>query len=816
MKFISISFFFIFFTFCSIHAIAQNDFLSQRDLSAVNLDNYSDEQLLEVYQKGISSGLSENQLYKMAADRGLPESEIVKFKQRIQFLNTSGNQNRGRIYNKDRITDTVPHSYDSTLADVPRFQFKGDTSIFGSELFTSASMVFEPNLRIPAPSNYVLGPDDEIVISVYGYSEQKYTLKVNEQGEIYIPNVGPMFVNGLTLEEAGRKIRAKLASTIYRNISSGRTNVQVTLGKIRSIRVTVIGQAKKPGNYTVSSLTTLYNILFLSGGPTDMGSFRDIEIIRGGQNKRSADLYDFLVNGDQKDNALLQEGDVVRIPYYKNRVTLAGNVKREGKFEMKENETFSNLLTFSGGFTDNAYRAAVSVIRLTDSTKNIIDLTSANYANFKINGSDEYIVGKLQDEFGNRVYISGSVLRPGPYEFFPGMTVRQLFEKAGGVTVDAFTKRASIFRYFRNKMPAILSVNIDSVFDFNSRVLLVKNDSVAVHSIFEFNDVNYVSAEGNVRKPGMLKWRSNMTLRDALLEVGGISELGDSSNIEISRRIKNVNVGKLNHSESQLIQINLTDKSVSPSDVHLLPFDIIMVKNIPGYVSQRSVLVLGEVISPGKYGLQRSGDKISDVIARTGGFKASADSSSITIRRSVRSALSLEEREQMFKRILNLDSDSLQSQQRVKDELYKKYDLISVDLKSALANPKSSDNLTLEDGDVLTINRNSSLVKVSGEVYFPTVVPFKPRKTLRYYVEQAGNFMPHARKTGAMVIHPDGRVESVKTFLFFKTYPFVTPRSEIYVPQKQKSNRARIGAGEWALIVSALGIVANVFLQIQK
>lgn len=815
MKFISIAIFFLFFSFCFISANAQNDFFSQPDLSTINLDNYSDEQLLEIYQKAASSGLSENQLYKMAAGRGLTEYEITKFKQRLQFLNKSSKSNRGNTSN-NFLADTIPHSYDSSMYGLPRYQFKRDSSIFGSELFTSASMVFEPNLRIPAPSNYVLGPDDEILITVYGYSEQKYNLRVNEQGEIYIPNVGPMYISGFTLEEAGQKIKTKLASTIYRNINSGKTNVQVTLGKIRSIRVTVIGQAKKPGNYTVSSLTTLYNILFLSGGPSDMGSYRDIQIIRGGQNNRSADLYDFLVNGDQKDNALLQEGDVIRIPYYENRVTLSGNVKREGKFEMKKNETFRDLLGFSGGFKDDAYRGAVTVIRLTDSTKNILDLASANYDDFKINGSDEYRVGKLQDEFGNRVYISGSVLRPGPYQFTTGMTIKELLEKAGGVTVDAFTKRASIFRYFRNKMPALVSVSIDSVLDFNSSVLLVKNDSVAVHSIFEFNDVNYVSAEGNLRKPGRLQWRSNMTLKDALLEVGGISELGDSSNIEISRRIKNVNVEKLNHNETQLIHIDLSDNTVNPSDVQLQPYDIIMVKNMPGYVAQRSVLVLGEILSPGKYGLQKSGDKISDVFLRTGGFKASADSSSITIRRSVRSTLTLEEREQMFRRILNVDNDSLQSQQRLRDELYKKYDLISVDLQTALQNPKSSDNLTLEDGDVLTVNRNSTLVKVSGEVYFPTVVPFKPNRTLRYYVQQAGNFMPQARKAGAMVIHPDGKVESVKSFLWFKTYPYVTPRSEIYVPQKQKSNRTRIGAGEWALIVSALGIVANIFIQTMR
>ena len=334
--------------------------------------------------------------------------------------------------------------------------------------------------------------------------------------------------------------------------------MQVTLGKIRSIRVTVIGQAKKPGTYTVSSLTTLYNILYLCGGPTPMGSYRDIEIIRGNQVKRTADLYDFLVNGNQTDNILLQEGDVIRIPYYKNRVTLNGNVKREGKFEMRDNETFRNLLTYSGGFTDNAFRGAVTVVRITNTEKKIIDLTADQFDTFKAAGSDKYVVGKLQEEFGNRIVISGSVLRPGQYELVPELTIKSLIEKAGGVTRDAYTKRISIFRYFNNKMPTMLSVDLDSVINQNKNVYLLKDDSVAVHSIFEFNDTSYVSVEGNVRKPGLVAWRENMSLRDLLLTAGGISEFGDSATIEISRRIRNANIDKANHNESRIFNINLT------------------------------------------------------------------------------------------------------------------------------------------------------------------------------------------------------------------------------------------------------------------
>ena len=582
---------------------AQINLFNTRDLSNINVDDYTDDNLISMYSKAIDAGVSESQLYKMAKERGLPDDQLAKLRDRLQVIisrNRSLSKGNSII---DSVNDTTfEHRYDTTDSHIPSRKFKNDPTIFGSELFTSNSIVFEPNLRIPAPAGYILGPDDEIVISVYGYSEKQYNLKVNERGEIYIPNVGPLLVNGLSIEQAEEKIKARLASTIYRAINSGQTKIQVSLGKIKSIRVTVIGQATKPGTFTVSSLTTLYNVLYLCGGPSTMGTYRDIEIIRGNAIKRTADLYDFLVDGNQKDNVLLQEGDIIRIPYYKNRVTLSGNVKREGIFEMLDSETFRDLLKYSGGFNDNAYRGAVSVIRITDTEKKIIDLSSSEYDSFKVNGSDEYIVGKLQEEFGNRVVVSGSVLRPGPYELTPGLTAKQLLDKAGGLTADAYSERASIFRYFNNKMPTILSVNLDSVLENNLQVILVKNDSLSVHSILEFNDETYVSVEGNVRQPGPVQWRENLTLRDLLLSVGGLTESADSTNIEISRRLTTANVDKAIHTESRIFNINISNKNREQMVFYLKPYDMVIVKTYPGHTVQRSVLVLGEVKSPGRYG----------------------------------------------------------------------------------------------------------------------------------------------------------------------------------------------------------------------
>ena len=793
---------------CTIQSFSQASLFEITDLSNTNIDSYSDKELIAFYDKIVELKISEDQAYKIIRQKGLPEAEIEKLRSRLELIVTGG---------KNTKSITAPNlktirSYDSSAKDVPLQDIGKDLTIFGSELFLTNSLVFEPNIRIATPASYILGPDDEIVVSVYGFSEQKYILQVNEDGEIYIPNVGPLYVNGLSIEEATQKIRSRLASTIYRAINTGRTKVQVSLGKIRSIRVTVIGQAYKPGTFTVSSLTTLYNLLYLCGGPNSMGSFRAIEVIRGNEVKRAADLYAFLVQGNQKDNVLLQEGDVIRIPYYKNRVTLAGNVKREGKYEMLENETFTQLLQYSGGFNDFAYKAAVSVVRITDKEKKIIDLIASEYPQFKSNSGDEYFVGRLQDKIANRISISGSVLRPGNYELSSGLTLKALIDKAGGTKEDAYTERISVFRSNKNRIPSVVSVNLDSFILNNSDILLNKDDSVSVHSIFDFKDNQYVNIEGNVRKPGLVPWRENLSLKDVLLSAGGVSEFGDSSSIEISRRIKNADIRSLNYKETQSFIVSISMENNISKDIQLQPFDMIMVKILPGLVTQRSVMVMGDVIIPGRYSLKTSGDKISDIIKRVGGFRASADSSSITIRRLRKSNLSTSEREILFERLLNLDSDSIASNQRLSNEIYKNYDLISVNLKAAMAKPGGPENLVLEDGDVLNIDKYNNLVKVSGEVYYPTIVTLKAGKNAKYYIDQAGSFMPSARKSGALVIYPDGKAKSVKSFLWFKSYPEVTARSEIFAPQKNKSNRSKLGVGEMALLVSALGIVANVII----
>ena len=750
---LNLLFLFLFVSF----AHAQTSLMDIKDMSAVNIDDYDDSQLMAWFNKAKQANLSEADLYEIAQKKGLPQDQIDKLK--VRAASISGAKKTSSVDQSSSQTVPSGRSYNQNNANTPMVDNERDLSVFGSELFLKSSLVFEPNLRIPTPSSYILGPDDEININIFGQSEKKYTLQVNEEGEVYIPNVGPLYVSGLSIEEATQKIKSKLAATIYRALSSGQTKMQLSLGKIRSIRVTVIGQAQKPGTYTVSSLTTLYNLLYLCGGPGAKGSYRSIQLIRGNQLKRSADIYDFLVNGNQTDNVLLQEGDVIKIPYYNNRVLLSGNVKREGKYEMLENESFSKLLEYAGGFDEKAFKSNITLSRLSDTGKTIIDIAQSDFSAFSLLAGDELVVGKIREKYTNRLSVTGSVERPGNYELTSGITLKSLIEKTGGITEDAYTQCASVFRYQKNRIPTILTTSIDSVLNFDKDFYLMNGDSIAIHSIFDFRDSMYVKIEGFVRAPLQMKWRENLSLKDVILASGGLTAFGDSSNIEISRRIKNANVNQLNHTEAETQIVTVSNNAF------LEPYDLIVVKSLSGYNAQRAVIVVGDVTIPGKYVLQNSGDKLTDIIKRTKGFRASADSNYVTIRRPIKSNLSITEREELFQRLLHIDSDSLASNQNLRTQVYKNYDLISVNMRKAFANPASSDNLILEDGDVLTVDKYNNLVKISGEIYYPTIVPLNKTKSAKYYIKLAGGFMQTARKSGAMVIYPDGKAKSVKSFL---------------------------------------------------
>lgn len=787
-------------------ATAQIDLLKGKDISGLKIDKLSDEEIRELKSKSSENNMSTENLIEYLKKNGLPEEEAQRLRERIDAVRggsivTMQERSEG-IESGVKIPREVKADQPG---DLPMQQQERDFTIFGSELFAMNSLMFEPNLRIPTPSSYVLGADDEIVVNIFGLSEQRYVLKVNEEGEIYLPNIGPLFVSGLTIEQATGKIKDKLAATIYSAIRSGKTQVQVTLSKIRTIRVTVIGQAVKPGTYSVSSYSTLFHLLYLCGGPGDMGSYRKIELIRGNVVKKVVDLYSFLSKGIKSDNILLQEGDIVRIPYYSNRVSVSGLVKRPGKYEMLDTEGMDFLLEYCGGFDQMAHKNSVTNIRVTDTGKVVSDIDLRQFAAYKLQNGDNILVNKVLDRFVNSVTIKGSIERPGIYEINEGVDLLKLIEKAGGLLSEAFVKKINIYRLLANRQPAIISVDLDSLMGAGGKLSLMNEDIVVVNSIFDFKENQFVSIEGCVRKPLKFKWRENLRLSDVVLIAGGVTDNGDSSRVEISRR-KIASEGQVVENEIFLVDIK--------GDFLLKPFDNIIVRNKKGWVIPRSVYVVGEVQTPGKYILSRGNEKITDVILRAGGFRRSADSSILTIRRRVYKDVTSAERDRLLQKLIDFEADSVGIDYQT--DLMMDKELISIDLNTIFQDPDGPENLVLEDGDILSINKYRNLVKIYGEVYYPTLLPYTKSYKLKKYLKLSGSYTRNASKSGTVVIYPNGMAKKVKKFLFFKSYPKVTPRSEIYVPPKIKEKKNNISASEWAVLLSALGIVSNIIISALK
>ena len=803
--------------------------LSSSDLRNVDIDKLSDGDIRAYYAKAVESGMSEGQLLELVKTRNLSDLQATKLKDRISMLSlglpatttktagtaiTTGaamNAGTGDIDRSVRV-------FDEKLGKVNMQVQLYNRRIFGAELFSETSTTFEPNLRIATPSNYVLGPDDELVINVFGYSEKTYRQTVNAEGNIYIENVGPILVSGLTMAEAETKIKARFSSTIYKAMGSGATKLQLRLGSIRSMRITIIGQAKKPGTYTVSSLTTLFNALYLCGGPSDQGTYRNIELIRGNKVIKKVDLYHFLTAGDRSDNILLQEQDVIRIPFYESRMIFDGQVKRAGIYEIIPGENFEKMFSYAGKFSDSAYRKAVTIYQITDEKLSLKTLSAEDFATYIPNRSDSVVVNFAIMRYANRVRIRGAVLRPGDYELLPGMELKQLIEKAGGLREDAYLDGANVLRIGKDLGPENVSFVPSKVISGERSIQLEKEDDIIINSIFDIKDKYIVSIEGEVNKSGTYEWRKDFRVRDLILMAGGISEAAGSNaelHIEISRRIRNADVAITEFKQSEIIRI-ITNSALNDekTQVTLEPFDVVVVRPQPGYKQQESIFINGPVMYPGRYFLEKSGERISNIFQRAGGFKASADSNSVFIRRFQKDELTMQERKELISRLTNITEDSIRKSPKLMQEVNKNYTSLSINLQKAFANPGSNDDIILEAGDIIMVSQSSSLVKVSGEVYFPTLIPYEPGTNLKYYVKRTGDYTNNARKNQAFVIYPDGKAEGVKKFLFFKSYPKVTARSEVYVPSKSDKAKQGFSTGEWIALSSVLATLTTLVISV--
>lgn len=805
-------FVFVGLLFLTTTTLQAQDILKGKDLSTLKVDQLSDADIAKLKAQLNESKVTIEQAEQMALAKGMSASEFAKLKAR---LNTGAQAQKatGALKSDPKgAGKTIEKQNNSTDSlDTEQYEKKKpqpliNPLIFGSELYTSVAPNFEPNLKMATPMNYVLGPDDELLVTVYGVQEYTGELLVSDEGNVNLPNVGQIRVAGLTIEAAAQKLKTVMGNSVYPYLKNGGAKLSVTLNKIRSIKVTVIG-ANRPGNYTLSSLSTVFNALYVAGGPTEFGSFREIELVRNNKVERKIDLYRMLLKGDQSDNIGLKDNDVIRIPAYKKRVELQGQVKRPGIFEVLPGERFQNVLEFASGFTDTAYTAIVKAFQNSDRERKVKDVPAAEYQQYQPESGDVFVVSKILNRFQNRVKISGAVFRPDVYELTTGLTVADLIRKADGLKEDAYTGRGQILRLQEDLRRSILSFDVRKALtgDAIHNLLLKREDEILISSILDLRDSFKVTIQGEIRMPGEYDYVENLTLRDIILQAGGFTDAAYKS-IEIARLIKRDSIAPTDNRASSIINTEIDgDLSINSSAVTIMPFDVITVRRKAGYTLPESVLISGQIQYPGPYVLSNRSERVSDLLKRSRGYTPDAYPEGAYIKRYLtdEEKRKKEDAKEIQKNISNKDTATLRE---LDESSRKSFVRIPIDLPSIMNAPGSIQDLVLRTGDELVIPKFDGQVKISGAVLLETQVPFDIKNNLKDYISSAGGYSGDSWKKNTYVVYPNGKAATAKHFLFFKSYPKIRPGSEIVVPKKPE--RKGLSTGEIVGISSALASLA--------
>ncbi|TRX20866.1 sugar transporter [Flavobacterium franklandianum] len=800
MKKIIIVLFLVFAVFQSEALMAQ-DLLKGTDLSAVKVDYLSDSDIAKIKAQLVSNNTTIEQVEPLVLAKGMTASEYAKLKVRLgSQLATAPTA----VSNTD--------AFDEKKGEPSRLQEKivnkkvKDTLnslVFGSELFDNPDLNFEPNLKLATPVNYVLGPGDELQVSVYGVQEYSASVPVTMEGKVNIQYVGQIPVSGMTIEAATQKIKGAI-SRVYSTVVSGQSQVGISLSRIRTIKVTIIG-SRQPGNYSISSLATVYNALFLGGGPAKNGTYRNIELLRNNKVYKKIDIYNFLVNGNQSDNVGLKDNDVIRIPAYSQRVTLEGQVKRPGIFEMKSGETFKDLLSFASGFNEFAYTASVNVLQKTSKDFKVKDISSSEYGSYKPLAGDVFRISKILNRFENRIKIEGAVFRPEIYSFYEGMRVSDLVAQADGLKEDAYTNRATIVRSKADLTTEVTNVNLDKALagDVEANILLQKEDVVTVYSILDFKEDYKITIDGEIKKPGVYEFHENLTLNDLLVQAGGLTGSA-SKRVEIARMIKSDEINDVNPKRVQLFNLEiLAENNEQIKNFELAPFDVVNIRRMAVYEKPEMVTVSGAVNYTGKYVLANKKEKIYDVIQRAGGLTAVANIDGVKIKRPIQ-AKQIEAIENVNLNLGKQDSIQNKLTKKLKEDL--KYAIIPVDWREIVKDTTDKTNVTLFPGDEIEVSVYNESVKVTGNVLLTSEIPFNKGRGINYYLESVGGTDAKGWKKKAYIIYPNGKAAVSSSFFFIRSYPKVLPGSQIVVPEKPETRK--MSTGEWVSVGSVITSLA--------
>lgn len=789
----------------------------------------TDDEVIAYIKQQSAAGKTEQQIGKELLAKGVTPEQAKRIKakyEKMQDDNSGGapssrlkqstsNDRRRRTNNTKDISTSTLDGVAQQMADTAQIRrdqeinYYGEVSgsnarkIYGHEVFNTQALTFEPNENIATPQNYRLGPGDEVIIDIWGNSEDHLRQTISPEGSIMIEQIGPIYLNGLTVSEANKHLKNTFAKK-YAGVTDAETNVQMTLGQVRSIQVDIMGEVATPGTFMMSPFASVFHALYRAGGINDIGSLRNIQVLRNGKKVAGVDIYQYLFDGKSAGNIRLQEGDVVIVPPYEQLVNIEGNVKRPMYYEIKPGETIQNIIDYAGGFTGDAYSEMVRLARQAGTENELYNIDKEEFASYRLKDGDEVTIGTILDRFANRVELKGAVYRPGMYAINNNLnTIGDLIRKADGLTEDAYTQRALLYREGPDLQLQVMSLDIDALLNGTiPDIKLKRNDLLVISSISEIHDSGWFRIEGEVAMPGNYPYADNMTLEDLILQAGGLLEGASTVRVNVSRRIVNPSSAVPTEQLSENFSISIIGGLASGEGQKFMlkPYDIVHVRKSPGYAPQEMVRLNGEILFTGNYALEKRNERVSSLLSRAGGLIEGAYVKGAQLTRKLTEEEYRVRQETLRMAMQNSKSGQGDSIALSQIEVSDHYN-VGIDLEKALAYPGSTYDVVVKPGDVLYVPEQQSTVKIAGDVMFPNTVVYVPGKKLSYYVDQAGGYGQRAKKGKAFIIYMNGSVAKAGR------NAVIEPGCQIIVPSKPTSSGT-----DWTKILAlatSLGSVAT-------
>lgn len=761
----------------------------------------TDDQVITYIKTEAAAGKSQKQIGNELLAQGVTPDQIKRIRAKYEQEQASNvNKTTGEEL-RTRLREEVDESEESNQASEVTQEVTLNKTIYGHDVFNSRALTFEPNSNMATPQNYRLGPGDEVIIDIWGVSEDNIRQQISPDGRIMISQLGPVYLNGLTVAEANKQLKNIFAKK-YAGVGSD-TDINLTLGQIRSIQIDVLGEVNTPGTFRISPFSNVFHALYNAGGINDIGSLRNIEVFRNGKLLSTIDVYDFLFKGKDVGNIRLQEGDVIRVPSYSQLVHVEGNVKRPMFYELKPDESLSKLLEYAGGFTGDAYSDVVRVMRLNGLDKDLHTVEKSDYASYVLKDGDVVSVGVVTDQYTNKVEIGGSVYRPGTYAINDNVkTIKQLINTAEGLTDDAYLDRAIIYREKPDRSLEVISFNLGDVMDGSAAdIQLKKNDIITIINVNTITERGAVTIQGYVSSPGSFPYADGLTLEDLILQSGGLLEGASTARVEISRRIIDQNATDATNQLAETFTVNIENGlgAGKEKEFKLMPYDLVQVRKSPSYSPQQTVTINGQVLFPGNYVIETRNERISDVVKRAGGVLESAYVKGAYLRR-LRTADQREIRNETMRlaRSHNQSEDSIIIDQSALSGRY----YVGIDFQKAIENPGCTEDFVLQEGDIIFVPEEQSTVSITGDVLFPNTVVYVPGKKLKYYIEQAGGYGDRAKKNSTYVVYMNGSLAKGTSNVR------IDPGCQIIVPTKPEKP-----GFDWSKVLSittTLGSLASI------